>query len=180
MVNTVASGACGLVLAASLLAHLRRPRLLARALAVHRVVPVGAWWPVAVAVVGAELATAPALLAAAVVAAPPLDQLAALAGAGLFAAFALYLGVVLRRAAPGAAVPCGCGLGETPVDKPAVARAAALAAVALVAAASSPGESLFARPAGEIAALAAAAAALALALALLPRSLSTGRRAANR
>lgn len=163
----VAAATCGLVLAASALAHLRRPRALARALAVHGVVPTSAWWPLAVVVVAVEVVLAAALLWAAAVPAGSLAWIAA-ASAGVFLAFAGYLAAVLRRGDPGAGAPCGCGLGDEPVTPVVVVRAGALAVLAGVAAVGAPAEPLLVRPVGEQVVLAAAAAALAVVVARLP------------
>ena len=164
----VAVAACGLVLGASALAHLRRPRALARALAVHGVVPPAAWWPLTVAVVAVESVLACALLYVAVLPAGPLAGVGAAAAAALFLAFAVYLAAVLRRAAVGARAPCGCGLGDEPVTAMAVVRAGALAGLAGAVAATAPVEPLLVRPAAEQAVHAAAAVALAAGLARLP------------
>jgi Methylamine utilisation protein MauE len=154
LLAAVAALTTSLLLLASGIAHLRRP--VGAELAVHAVLPRNVRPAVAIALPAAEL-------------------LAGLAGVGtlrgpalvlqavLFAAFAAYLALVVR--AGGAGVPCGCGLPEVPVGPVAVSRAAALAALALVAAAFSGG-----RPpdAGSLALLAVAAPTLALLVAIVP------------
>lgn len=160
--------ACGLVLAVSAVAHLRNPRGLARALAVHGVVPLAAWWPAAVVVVVVETVLAAALVAAALLPAGPPTRPVAGAAAGVFLVFALYLTAVLRRGDAVARARCGCGLGDEPVSWVVVARAAALAVLAAVAAMLAPTEPLLARPLGERTMLAAAALVLAALVARLP------------
>ena len=163
-----ALAACGLVLAASALAHLRRPHALARALAVHGIVPTAAWWPLAIVVVAVEVVLAAALLMVAAVPAGPPDRAVAAAAAGVFVTFAGYLAAVLHRGGAATRAPCGCGLGDEPVTPGVVVRAGALAVLAGTGAVAAPVEALVARTAGEQVVLAAAAVALAVVLARLP------------
>lgn len=168
MIAIVALAACALVLTASSIAHLRRPRTLARALAVHGIVPPFAWWPLTAAVVAVEVVLAVVLVAATLVATGALGRPAAGAAAVVFLAFAGYLGAVLRGATPGARIPCGCGLGDTVVTGAVLVRAVALAAVAIAAAVAAPAEPLLTRPAEQQVLLAVAAVALAVVLVRLP------------
>ncbi|ANS79115.1 hypothetical protein SGUI_1719 [Serinicoccus hydrothermalis] len=125
--------AVGLVLLAAGVGHLRGPRDTARALRAHGVLPGGSVGPVARTLGPLEVCLGLGLLVAATGLLPPGPaRLLALAGTALCLAFAAYLWVVQRRVA-GAPVPCGCGLGTTPVGPWAVARAGVLAALALLA-----------------------------------------------
>lgn len=164
----VVVAACGLVLAAAALAHLRRPRALARAIAVHGIVPSPAWWPLAVAVVAVEAVAAAALLRTAAVPTGPTGWIAAGGSAVVFLAFAGYLAAVLRRGGAATRTPCGCGLGNEPVTPLAVARAGVLAVLAGAAAVTAPVEPLLGRTAGEQVVLVAAAATLAAVVGRLP------------
>lgn len=168
MVTSIAHGGCGLVLASTAAAHLRRPRLLARALAVHGVAPVWAWRVAPPAVVAVETAVAAALLGSALTPAPAASRRAGTAASVLFAVYAAYLGVVARGAPEGAAPSCGCGVGEAPVGTWTIARAVALAATAAAGGLHGEGAAVATRPVGQRVAVAGAAATVAVAAALVP------------
>lgn len=108
--------------------HLSRPAALAGALAAHRVLPAPV--PVAVLVVASE-----ALLAGTGIVALLRDgggSLLTAALAGSFALLGLYAGYGLHLMSTGRTGPCGCSRVELPMTGWVVARAAALAGLALV------------------------------------------------
>lgn len=163
-------GAAGLVLLAAGLGHLRSPADLRRGLAAHRVLPGALHRAVALVLGPVEVALGALALVAAV-------------GAGswgrgvavgvsmpvtlLFLLLTAYLFRVLRTTR-GQVVPCACGLGETPVGPPTVARAAILTALAALGGVTAQGWSLASAPAAEVFVALAAMLVLALATALLP------------
>jgi hypothetical protein len=116
MITVSAAGAILLVSAG--VGHALRWRAHRAVLRAHRLLPLRATGPAAVAATGAELVVGVAALAT-LLAAPPV-----LAQAALYCAFAGYAGV-LRVRRPG--VPCGC-FGAEAVSWPVVARAITLAA----------------------------------------------------
>ncbi|WP_134772072.1 MauE/DoxX family redox-associated membrane protein [Ornithinimicrobium flavum] len=119
--------AVALVLLVSGGAHLRDRAALRAALAAHGVLPAGARRAVTALLGPVEVVLALALLAA-LVAGPVLVP--ALAAAVLAAGFTAYLLVVVRRTRGEEEIPCGCGLGTTPVGPWAVVRAALLTGLA--------------------------------------------------
>ncbi|KUG52839.1 hypothetical protein AVL62_14820 [Serinicoccus chungangensis] len=127
--------AVGLVLLVSGLSHARAPRSTRVALRAHGTLPPAAHRGVALVLGPVELVLALGLLAGGL---GVLDAAAVRAlglGAALLClAFAAYLRVVRRRTA-GQEVPCGCGLGTTPVTGWSVVRAGLLGALALTGAA---------------------------------------------
>jgi hypothetical protein len=154
LLAAVAALTTSLLLLVSGIEHLRH-RVSAE-LAAHAVLPRNVRPAVAVVLPSAELL-------AGVAGAVALRGPALVVQAILFAAFAAYLALVIR--AGGSGVPCRCGLPEVPVGPVAVGRAAALAALALLAAGFSAG-----RPAdaGSLALIAVAAPTLALLVAIVP------------
>lgn len=161
-------GAVGLVLLAAAFGHLRDPGALRGGLRAHGVLPDGTHRLVSVllgpleAVLGAAAlvaaVTGPSLIAALAVSMPI---------AGLFLVLTGYLVQVLRVTA-GRAVPCACGLGDTPVGRPAVVRGGILTVMAFVGGATAAGWSASGVPAEEVVVALAAALVLGLATALLP------------
>ena len=121
----------GLVLLVSGLAHTRAPASTRAALRAHRVVP-HRWHRWVVPALGpVELLLAAGLLLGGLgVLERGLTQAAALGAALLCGGFAAYLRVV-RRVTAGQEVPCGCGLGATPVTRWSAVRAGLLGALAL-------------------------------------------------
>jgi hypothetical protein len=116
-----------LVLLVSFAGHVLRPAGLSRALRAHRTLPAALITPIAVVTALAEASAAASALIG--FARPGLA-----AACALLTGYALYGSYVLRNR-PG--VPCGCaGAGDTPLTAWVVARAAALAALALGGAAS--------------------------------------------
>ncbi|MCK0113510.1 hypothetical protein MWU75_15285 [Ornithinimicrobium sp. F0845] len=161
-------GAVGLVLLASAAAHLRSPAALRRGLDAHGVLPPGARGPVALVLGPLEALLGAGALVTAVIDVPSGVALAvSMPIAGLFLAFTLYLGQVLR-AAQGRVVPCACGLGEAPVSRTAVLRGGILTTLALVGGVSADGWSLAGAPAAEAGVALAAMLVIALSVALLP------------
>ncbi|WP_151523878.1 MauE/DoxX family redox-associated membrane protein [Serinicoccus kebangsaanensis] len=134
LLGSAAGLAVGLVLLAAGSAHLRRPQETVRALRAHTLLPSALARPVALGLGPVEVALGVGLLAAgagALGAGPA--RLLALGAALLCSAFTGYLWAVQRRVAgTGAEVPCGCGLGTTPVTHWAVLRAGVLTLLALV------------------------------------------------
>jgi hypothetical protein len=166
----VADVAAGTVLAALLIAcaaHLSRPRTLPRALAAHRVVP-------GPAVVAAVVTASEGLLGGAgavgLVRSDGQDVLtAALAGgAGLLALFGSYSWYVL---ATGRAGPCGCSRVPLPMTGWVVARAFALAGLALVALVLADPVAPTARPAADLVVALLAAATFTCLLWQLPAAM---------
>ncbi|HEY0636020.1 MAG TPA: MauE/DoxX family redox-associated membrane protein [Pseudonocardiaceae bacterium] len=135
-VATVAAATVGLVLLIAAAAHARRPHRLVAALRTQAVVPPAAVVPVAAAVVTAEVVLGAVLLGDVTGLAPAGAAGGPLAAFVLFACYAGYT-EYLRRTRAGE-VPCGCG-DEQPVTPWVVARAAALGAGSLVAAAGTVG-----------------------------------------
>lgn len=145
---SLVSAACALAVALVLLAagagHLRDARGTRTALAAHDVLPSGLRGMTAAVLPVLELLLGMALLAGLMVGlvAPTgarpggLDLVPAAAGAAalLLAGFTAYLALVVRRTRGVPDVPCGCGLGATPVGHWAVLRAAVLLVLALAAA----------------------------------------------
>jgi hypothetical protein len=168
MITTIAHGACALVLLASSVTHLRRPRLLAKALAAHDLLPARSWWPVTAAVIVLEIATAALLTRSALAGDPAASATAAAVAVPLFAAFALYLAAVLRRSPAGADAGCGCGLGDTRVTGWVVVRAAGLSAAAAVGGLAPATQRLLDRPLEQAVVLGCAAGTFAIVAALLP------------
>lgn len=139
LVTAAAALAVGLVLVAAATGHLRDPRGTRAALAAHDVLPSGLRRVVAAVLPPIELGLGVALLLG-VLGRPALGPvltvaLPVTAGAAvlLLAGFTAYLALVLRRSRGAADVPCGCGLGTTPVSHWAVARAGVLLALAVAA-----------------------------------------------
>lgn len=139
LITAAAAVAVGLVLLMAATGHLRDHRGTQAALAAHDVLPswlrrvVAAVLPSTELVLGLTLLLAvlgPAVLGPVTAVALPL---AAGGAALLLAGFTAYLTLVLRRARGAADVPCGCGLGTTPVSHWAVARAGVLLALAVAA-----------------------------------------------
>lgn len=139
LIAAAAAIAVGLVLLAAATGHLRDRRGTKAALAAHDVLPPGLRRGVAAVLPPVELVLGAAVLLGVLgrgalgpvptVALP----LAAGAAALLLAGFTAYLALVLRRTRGAADVPCGCGLGTTPVSHWAVARAGVLLALAVAA-----------------------------------------------
>lgn len=139
--------AVALVLLATGVAHLRDKGVLRSALAAHDVLPHGLQRAVTAVlgpvelVLGAGLVAVVALGAggasaagtgggaSSVLATDP-TRLLALVAALLTAGFTAYLLVVVRRTGGEEEIPCGCGLGTTPVGPWAVVRAALLTGLA--------------------------------------------------
>lgn len=139
LVAAAAAIAVGLVLLAAATGHLRDRRGTRAALAAHDVLPAGLRGFVAALLPPLELVLGSALLLGVlgpdVLGPAATAVLASAAGATvlLLAGFTAYLALVLRRTRGAADVPCGCGLGTTPVSHWAVARAGVLLALALAA-----------------------------------------------
>ena len=158
-------GSVGLVLLVAGTTHLRRPAELRDGLTRHGVLPgwsrrpVGVGLPLVETALGLLLLLVPAGVGAA---APP-----AVGAALLCAAFAGYLGVVLRRH-PAGGVPCACGLGTAPVTGTAVVRAVLLAVLALAGGLTDAGWTVTDRPWPEVLVAVSAAVVLALTTATLP------------
>jgi hypothetical protein len=158
-------GAVGLVLLVAGTAHLRRPAGLRDGLVRHGILPRWARGPVVVAIPALELALGVLLLLVPVGRGPALAP--AVAAAVLLAAFSGYLQVVTRRH-PAGDLPCACGLGSTPVNSTAVARAALLALFALAGGVADSGWTLTDRPWPEVLVAVSAAGVLALTAVVLP------------
>ncbi|WP_298748623.1 MauE/DoxX family redox-associated membrane protein [uncultured Serinicoccus sp.] len=125
--------AVGLVLLVSGLSHVRAPRSTQAALSAHDLLPSSTHRWLALVLGPVELVLAVALLAGGLgVLGGPVARVLGLGAALLCLGFAAYLRVVLRRTA-GQEVPCGCGLGATPVTGWSVVRAGLLGALALAA-----------------------------------------------
>lgn len=147
LVATTAAVAVGLVLLAAAAGHLRDARGTRAALAAHDLLPAGMQRPVAVLLAPLELVLGAALLLGAAgvggrglgAVGSSLLPVAGGATAALLAGFTAYLALVVRSTRGKDEVPCGCGLGATPVGHWAVLRAALLLALALLAAVSSAG-----------------------------------------
>ncbi|MFT3971024.1 MAG: MauE/DoxX family redox-associated membrane protein [Micropruina sp.] len=112
------------LLAAAGAGHLRPTRALVVQLRGHGVLPRPVVAPVAVALIGAEVAI-PVALVAGLSGSVVLLRAAALTAAVVCLGFAGYLHLVARRHPEG--VPCGCGLGEAPAGPWTVLRALILA-----------------------------------------------------
>ncbi|OLT39638.1 hypothetical protein BJF86_07225 [Serinicoccus sp. CNJ-927] len=124
--------AVGLVLLAAGVGHVRAPLETTRALRGHGLLPAGVTPVVARALAPVEVVLGLGMLLAATGLLPSAPaRLLGLGAAVLCLAFAVYLQLVHRRV-EGAPVPCGCGLGSTPVTHWAVARAAVLTGLATV------------------------------------------------
>lgn len=121
--------AVALVLLASGAAHLRDRAGLRSALAAHGLLPHGPQRAVATVLGPVELLLGTGLVVGVVLGADP-TRLLALAAVLLTAGFTAYLLVVVRRTSGEEEVPCGCGLGATPVGPWAVVRAALLTGLA--------------------------------------------------
>lgn len=140
--TAAAALAVGLVLLAAGTGHLRDARGTRAALAAHDLLPAGLQRVAGVLLAPVELALGAALVLGAAGlggAAPGAAGVSLLAVAGgaaaaLLAGFTTYLALVLRRTRGRAEVPCGCGLGATPVGPWTVLRAALLLGLALLAA----------------------------------------------
>lgn len=163
--------AVGLVLLASGAEHVRAPRSTRAALRAHGVLPVPTHRALALLLGPVELVLALALLAGGVGLLAPLPtRVAALGAVLLCLGFTAYLLLALRRTT-GADVPCGCGLGTTPLTHWSVVRAGLLAAFAVTALAlpSGPWSSTSGAPVWAQGVVAACAGlALAVATAALP------------
>lgn len=141
LVATTAAVAVGLVLLAAAAGHLRDARGTRAALAAHDLLPAGMQRPVAVLLAPLELVLGAALLLGAAgvggrglgAVGSSLLPVAGGATAALLAGFTAYLALVVRSTRGKDEVPCGCGLGATPVGHWAVLRAALLLALALLA-----------------------------------------------
>ncbi|MGH3382237.1 MAG: MauE/DoxX family redox-associated membrane protein [Actinoallomurus sp.] len=134
MLAAVCAGTVALVLLAAFAGHLRAPRTLPAALAVHRTVPGPLVWPVALVAVALEGVLGAYLGYAVLTGRPHTLTLAAGGGAIMLAGYAVYALAVLRTR-PG--VPCGCSTGpsgDAPMTGWVVVRAAALAVASLGAA----------------------------------------------
>lgn len=130
--------AVALVLLAAGVGHVRDRRSLRAALAVHGVLPTGMQRPLATLLGPVELALGVGLLATLATGdtlgpAAWLFLVLALGATLLTGAFIAYLLLVLRRTGGAEEIPCGCGLGATPVGPWAVVRAGLLTALALLA-----------------------------------------------
>lgn len=127
--------AVALVLLAAGVGHLRDRRSLRAALAAHRALPAGLQRPLASLLGPVELALGAALLVL-LASGDPVGapfRAVALGAVLLTGAFTGYLLLVLRRTGGAEEIPCGCGLGTTPVGPWAVARAGLLTGLASVA-----------------------------------------------
>lgn len=163
--------AVGLVLLVSGADHLRSPRSTRAALRAHGVLPVPAHRPVALVLGPGEILLALGLLAVGAGLLDPLPTRAAALGAALLClGFTAYLVLALRRTA-GADVPCGCGLGTTPLTHWSIVRAGLLTTFAVAALtlptgawSSAPGAPVWA----QVVVAACAGLALAVATAALP------------
>lgn len=139
LITAAAAVAVALVLLAAATGHLRDRRGTLAALTAHDVLPSGLRRVVAALLPAGELVLGLTLLIGLLGPAVPGPVTAAalpLAAGGaalLLAGFTAYLALVLRRTRGAADVPCGCGLGTTPVSHWAVARAGVLLALALTA-----------------------------------------------
>lgn len=163
-------GAAGLVLLAAAAGHLRSPADLRRGLAAHQVLPTSLHRAVATVLGPVELVLGALALAAAVGAGGAGRGFAlgvSMPLAALFLLLTAYLVQVLRTTR-GQVVPCACGLGQTPVGPPTIARAGILTAVAVLGGVTAQGWSLPSAPATEASVALAAMLVLALATALLP------------
>jgi hypothetical protein len=159
------------VLMVALAAHLRHPEALRNALRAHRLVP--SWWaaPTATVVILAEAAVIAGVLYGALAGNATSTLRAALLGASLvFTSYAVYTATVLRRSG-GRAVPCGCSGRDIPLTGWVVGRAAALAALALVATAGAHSIPVFGQPGSQVAMVLLAGTALAVLLWHLPAAL---------
>jgi hypothetical protein len=131
-VSVLAAGVAAYTVLATLLvacaAHLSRPSALARALAAHRVLP-------APALTAAEVTAAEGLLGGAgcvALVTSGRETLLAAALAGAAVLLALFAGYGWYVLATGRTGPCGCSRAELPMTGWVVARAFALAALALL------------------------------------------------
>ncbi len=158
------TGACALVLLASGLGHLARTAETAHETAAHGVLPARWTRGLAVLLPVLELALGGLLLVGLLAPTTPLARGASLAAAALFAGFAGYLLLVLRRGAGG--LPCACGVGGAPLGGWSVVRAGGLAVLALVGvAATTP---VTDRPWEQVAVIGCAALSLAIGVSALP------------
>lgn len=141
LLTAAAALAVGLVLLAAAVGHLRDGGGTRAALAAHDVLPPGMQRTAAVLLALAELLLGAGLVLGAVglgragLGSSDISLLAVAGGAAavLLAGFTAYLVQVLRRTRGRDEVPCGCGLGATPVGHWVVLRAAVLLLLALVA-----------------------------------------------
>ncbi|WP_298888688.1 MauE/DoxX family redox-associated membrane protein [uncultured Serinicoccus sp.] len=125
--------AVALVLLVSGLSHARAPRSTRAALQAHGTLPSSAHRWLALVLGPVELVLAVGLLAVGLgVLGRPVVPVLGLGAAVLCLGFAAYLHVVRRRTV-GQEVPCGCGLGTTPVTGWSVVRAGVLGVLALAA-----------------------------------------------
>ncbi len=168
-------GALALVLLASGVVHLRRPQSLRLGLVAHGVLGRPATLAVSRLLGPTEVALAGLLVVGAVGGGWP-ARVGGLAATVLASAFGAYLVVTARRAGE-APVPCACGVGEAPVGPSSVARAAVMAVLGAVGAATAApafGASLgqladgAVPPAASVTVAVAATLTLAVATALLP------------
>lgn len=136
MITAVAAITTLAVLGWAGLAHLRQLSGFAAAIAEQRVLPARLIMPLAVSVALFETVVGVGGIALLVASVGPTIQAVLLIGvAVVYAGYGLY-GLYLVRARPG--VPCACANDSEPVDSVVVGRAAALAALALVAALHAP------------------------------------------
>lgn len=113
------------VLVAAGFVHLRSPRLLKRAIAEHRILPIVVRPAVVVGTVVAEVVLGAGLLLILVVSSPPL--ILGVVGIGtmmLYLTFATYAYILHSRKSD---VPCGCGPSRTPANPALISRNVVLA-----------------------------------------------------
>lgn len=118
------------ILAGAGTGHLIRLRGFARAIAAQRVWPSAVTFPLAGLIAACEAGVGIAGLASVTLTAGTAQALLLAAGAALYGSYTLY-GLLLLWKRPG--VPCACSHGAETLDRAVVARAAALATLALVA-----------------------------------------------
>lgn len=138
LLTSVCALAVGLVLLSAAVGHVRDTRGTRRALAAHGVLPAGLRRPASALLAPVEVLLGAALVLGAVGAGPgpggtTVVSVAGASAALLLAGFTAYLALVLRRTRGGDQLPCGCGLGTTPLGPWTVVRAGLLLALAVVA-----------------------------------------------
>lgn len=155
------------VLAASGLAHAATHGSTRRAVVAHGVL--GARWagPVVVLLAAVELLLGAGLLAAVLLGDAPVQRGLGLTAAALFLLLAGYAHAAWR-ARPGAAPPCACGVGESPLGPWVTLRAVLLGLLALGGAVAVEAAGVAGRPWHEVVVLVSATTALSVGLTYLP------------
>lgn len=164
-----------IVLVGSAIGHLSQRGGLRSAIDQHRVLPARLAPAVAAGLPFAELALGAALLCL-LVAGSDLTRWAALVTGAFLVLMTGYAHLASRRAggdergSAGLGVPCGCGLGDTPLGLWVTVRSGLLATLALVGGLTLGSAGLLSRDLSELVVMAAAMVSLSIGIALLPQA----------